>query len=407
MTYSVIKKCQICSNKDLREILDLGKQPLCDDLKKQVIGKKYKTKILFCEKCITAYQKYNIDKKKLFHKNYHYRAKNTKDVVNGMKDFVDSTIKKVKKKNRIKVLDIGCNDGTLLDIFKKKDCITYGVEPTNAYKDALQKGHKIFNCFFDYKNSKKIKKHVKDIDIITFTNVFAHIDNLNELLKSLQNILNAKTIIVIENHYLGDVIVKNQFDTFYHEHPRTYSLKSFSSIAKKIGLKIDDVQLVKRYNGNIRVFLKKSIKDNIKINKLIKKEHKLIKRIYNFQEKLNIWKVNKKKEINKLVKKYGPIPAKAYPGRAAIPINLLNLDKDSISKVYEKDISLKIGFLIPGTKIPIVSDKHYNKNEFNKKIIINLAWHINKEISIYLKKNHRFNGKLVNIISKKDFKVDV
>ena len=406
MTYKIIKKCQICSNKNLKEILDLGKQPLCDDLKKNKIGKKYKTKIIFCEKCITVYQKYNIDKKKLFHKNYHYRAKNTKDVVNGMKDFVNSALKKVKKKNKIKVLDIGCNDGTLLDIFKNKGCITYGVEPTNAYKDGLKNGHKIFNCFFDYRNSKIIKKKIKDVDIITFTNVFAHIDNLGELLRSLQNILSKNTIIIIENHYLGDVVHKNQFDTFYHEHPRTYSLKSFLGIAKKTNLKVDDVQFVKRYNGNIRVFLKKGIKNNPKIIKIIEKEKGLKEKIYKFQKKLNIWKLNKKKEINMLVKKHGPIAARAYPGRAAIPINLLNLDKNSISAVYEKDISLKIGFFVPGTNIPILSDKHYSKNELNKKIIINFAWHINKEISIYLKKKHKYNGRIVNIISKKDFKVD-
>ena len=155
MNYKIIKKCQICFNTNLKQILDLGEQPLCDDLKKKGIGKKYKTKIIFCNKCLTAYQKYNVNKKILFHKNYHYRAKNTKDVVNGMKELAESALKKIDKSKNIKVLDIGCNDGTLLDIFKKKGCKTYGVEPTDAFKDALKKGHKVYNCFFDYKNAKK------------------------------------------------------------------------------------------------------------------------------------------------------------------------------------------------------------------------------------------------------------
>ena len=100
MKYNIIKECQICGNKKMKEILDLGKQPLCDDLKKNKIGKKYKIKIIFCDVCITAYQKYNVDKKILFHKNYHYRAKNTKDVVEGMKDFANAILKKIKKKIR-------------------------------------------------------------------------------------------------------------------------------------------------------------------------------------------------------------------------------------------------------------------------------------------------------------------
>ena len=403
MTYKIIKKCQICENKKMKEILDLGMQPLCDDLKKNKVGKKYRVKIMFCDKCITAYQKYNVDKKILFHKNYHYRARNTKDVIEGMKDFVSSTLKKKKENRKIKVLDIGCNDGSLLDFFKKEGCQTYGVEPTNAYKDALNKGHKIFNTFFDQKNSKEIKKNIKNIDIITFTNVFAHIDNLGQLLKSLKNIMDKNTIVVIENHYLGEVIKKNQFDTFYHEHPRTYSLNSFFGISKKTKLKIDDVQFVKRYNGNIRVFLKSSGENTKKVMKIIKKEQDLKKSIKNFQTKLNTWKIKKKVEIDKIVRKYGPIPAKAFPGRSSIPINLLNLDKKTISAVYEKDISLKLGYLVPGTNIPIISDKFFSKNVVNKKIIMNFAWHIKKEISNYIKKELKFKGKILDIISKRDF----
>ena len=76
------------------------------------------------------------------------------------------------------------------------------------------------------------------IDLICFTNVFAHIENLNELLKNLKALINKDTVLIIENHYLGSILKKNQFDTFYHEHPRTYSLKSFSFIAKNDRTKV-------------------------------------------------------------------------------------------------------------------------------------------------------------------------
>ena len=71
------------------------------------------------------------------------------------------------------------------------------------------------------------KKKFKRIDIITFTNVFAHIENLGELISNIRKLINKDTILVIENHYLGSIIEKKQFDTFYHEHPRTYSFTSF------------------------------------------------------------------------------------------------------------------------------------------------------------------------------------
>ena len=90
MNYKIINECQVCGKKRLQSILNLGMQPLCDDLRKKIITKKYKNKIIFCNNCYTVFQKFNVNKKKLFHKNYHYRAANTKDVLNGMKSLVSS-----------------------------------------------------------------------------------------------------------------------------------------------------------------------------------------------------------------------------------------------------------------------------------------------------------------------------
>ena len=106
------------------------------------------------------------------------------------------------------VLDIGCNDGSLLDIFSRNEAITLGVEPTDASKEAQRKGHKVFNGYMNEQIVKKIKKKYSKIDIITFTNVFAHIENLKKLTTNLKKIISNKTLVVIENHYLGSILKK-------------------------------------------------------------------------------------------------------------------------------------------------------------------------------------------------------
>lgn len=406
--YKKVIKCQICNN-TLVKFLDLGKQPLCDDLKKKPNKNKfYKLQVTFCNNCITAFQKYNIDKKKLFPENYHYRSANTKDVLDGMSDLVNkiSDIKKGLKD--LNILDIGCNDGSLLDFFKKKGSKTYGVEPTGAFKEAKKKKHIIFNQFINSKSSRIIKRNIGNIDVITFTNVFAHVENLNDLLKSLQILISSNTLLVIENHYLMEVIKKNQFDTFYHEHPRTYSLSSFIGISRLLNLKIKKYQFVKRYNGNIRVFLCQAKKGekillNKKIQTDVKKEKKLAKNIRYMQARIDSWKLKKKKFIVDLNKKYGTLPAKAFPGRASILINLLGLGSNNISKIYEKNGSLKINKYVPGTDIKILKEKYFHIKERKKGIILNLAWHISSEIKNYLQKNLKYRGKIIDIISKKDF----
>ncbi len=407
MKYKIINRCQIC-NGHLKDFLDLGKQPLCDDLTVRPNSSNfYKLKVSYCYKCLTAYQKYNIQKKILFPKNYHYRSSNTKDVVEGMRDLVKSSKKYLKNLKSKNVLDIGCNDGTLLSLFKKEGCNTFGIEPTKASVEAKKKGHVIFKEYFDKTSSKNIRKIIGNIDIITFTNVFAHIEDLEDLLFSLKNISNKNTLIIIENHYLGEVIKKTQFDTFYHEHPRTYSLKSFVNISKKININLIDFKFVKRYNGNIRVYLKsfgKIYKSKKKLSQSLRLEKLEINKIKTFQKKVNKWKLNKKKEIEKITEKFGPLPAKAFPGRASISINLLRLNSQHISKVYEKNSSLKVNKFIPGTDIKILKEKYFKVKQHDKGILINLAWHISDEINNYLRQKMKFKGKIIDIISNKDFK---
>ena len=405
MKKNIINKCQICKS-SLSNFLNLGKQPLCDDLRlKPNSSKFYKLQIKFCKSCLTAFQTHNVEKTKLFPKQYHYRSANTKDVLYGMKDLVKN-ITKVKKnlKNNV-VLDVGCNDGSLLDIFKKKGCKTFGIEPTGAYIEAKKKGHYVYNNYIDIKSAKKIKNKLKKIDVITFTNVFAHIENFSELINSLKILISKETLLVVENHYLLEVIKKNQFDTFYHEHPRTYSLNSFDKISNLLNLKILKYNFVKRYNGNIRVFLGFSpTYKNSKIKVDLRNERKVIKNMKNFQKIVNKWKVKKKAFLKNLTNKYGSLPAKAFPGRASIIINLLSLDKNTISHVYEKNFSLKTNKFVPGTNIKILKEKYFNSKERKKGIIINLAWHISSEIRYYLRKNLKYKGKVIDIISKKDFK---
>ena len=395
-----IKTCEVCDNKNLIEVLKLGNHPLCDDLIKintNKISKEYPIELLFCEKCKTVHQKWQLNKEILFTKNYHYRAFITKSIVNSLINFAESLENFLNSGKTLKILDIGCNDGSLLNFFKAKGHKTFGIDPSDAIDIAKRNGHYTIKDYFTSKLAKKLKNSQIIPDLITFTNVFAHIEDLNDLCKAIKIISKKTTIIAIENHYLGSILKKNHFDTFYHEHPRTYSIKSFEYIAEKLSLNILKVEFPIRDGGNMRVIMGRKEFYHKTFNYKFHDESDFMKKILMMQNKTNNWIKNCRILIKQLLRLNNnkPIVAKAFPGRATILLNLLNLDVDTIETVYEIKDSIKTGYYIPGTRIPIRPEKELFTNE-SPKVILNLAWHISEAVRNNLK-NNKIKSKIFDI----------
>ena len=389
-------QCQVCKSKKLRPVLNLGDHPLCDDLIR--VGSpetcnEYPISVLLCEDCLTANQQTNVRKEVLFTENYHYRARQTADVLNGMAAMVLETKEHVGDLTGKKVMDVGCNDGSLLSIFAVHGAQTFGVEPTGAHKD-ISSEHSVWGGYYTVDLAREIAVSVGKMDIICFTNVFAHIENFDDLISGGRELCHPKTKILIENHFLGSVIDRNQFDTFYHEHPRTYSVKSFRSVAEQLGMHIEHLSFPKRYGGNIRVILG-SDRAMQSLEPFQSAEKGYLEKFKDMAAFVEKWKVEKRAEIEALNAQHGALTAKAFPGRAAILIKLLNLDVSHIKRISEKPGSMKIGHYAPGTRIPIVSDNEISYDQ--EDCILNLAWHISDEISGYIK-GQGFTGTLVNIL---------
>lgn len=403
-----IHLCEVCGSRDLSSVLRLGNHPLCDDLVPlgdKRVCREYPIEILFCDTCYTAHHRFQVPKQDLFPSTYHYRARFTADVLSGMSNLVDACEERYGSLEGKTVVDIGGNDGSLLDFFRKKGASTICIEPTGAADDARQKGHQVHQEFFGAKVAEVVAAKNGPADIITFTNVFAHIENLSEVIAALKLMMSPTTVLVIENHYLGAILDSNQFDTFYHEHPRSYSYRSFQFIARSLGVELLEAQFPARYGGNIRVFLGPSVPGQKPIvpEGVETREAQLHEKFEAMQAMADRWMVKRREELLELARVHGKLNAKAFPGRAAILMKLLRLDEETIAAVHEKPGSMKIGHYVPGTRIPIRSDDELFALADKSAPLVNLAWHIPKEIRGYLTQAG-YDGPVIDILSAEEFK---
>jgi SAM-dependent methyltransferase len=377
--------CEVCGGAFGGLSLDLGSHPLCDDLTPigtNLIIPKFHQLVSLCENCLTAHQMVPVKKELLFKPSYHYRAALTNDVLSGMHSLVQSLESELRpSENPITVLDIGCNDGSLLGIFKETyGCTTIGIDPTGAILESEDKVDFKFNEYFTDVTVSSIRAIAPVIDLITFTNVFAHIENLPGLLENLSSLIGDSTTLVIENHYLGSILNRNQFDTFYHEHPRTYSLRSFQRVATSLALTITNVEFPSRYGGNIRVTMKK-FGVAADLSHYTSQEDGFIDAFLALQSAYDEWKSHSLGVVAKIADR-GLFYGKALPGRAVMLISALEINERMMPKVFEQPKSPKVGNYVPGTKIEIQSDD--DLLELNPDVLIVWSWHIVDEIVKYL-----------------------
>ncbi len=379
-----ITECEVCGNAELLPALDLGDQPMCDDLVpigSDLVPARYPLQIVGCARCLTFHQAVQVEKRLLFPQTYHYRSALTADVLRGMRELVADVESHVGSLQGKTVLDIGCNDGSLLAMFGERGARTCGVEPTGAIDDARGKVDWLYHGYFDQAAADAYLAEHAQPDIVTFTNVFAHIEDLRGLLSALRSLLGARTRVVVENHYLGAVAKYKQFDTFYHEHPRTYSARSFVHIAESLGRGIERIGFPSRYNGNIRVII--GAGEQAAWPAL--DEAADFQAIFELQAAIVEGRQRLQDTLRPLVARHGPLPAKAFPGRASINVHCLGLNESLIDATYERSQSPKVGYYIPGTRIEIRDEQEFFDQRVASPVLVNLAWHIHEEIVGYMR----------------------
>ncbi len=380
-------KCRICNSNKLEEVLNLGKQPWCNNfLKKKEIGKekKYPLVLVYCKACSLVQLNYTV-KKEIMFGDHTYLSGITNTLSSHFKNIADNIDNRFNKnKSKKNILDIGSNDGTFLKHFVKKKWKVLGVESSKKIcKLANRKKIKTIHQYFNLNTAKKIKSK---FDFINASGIFFHLEELHSFTKGVKFLLKKKGVFVVQFLYMKKIVENVAFDQIYHEHLLYYNLKTLQFLLEKHNLEIFDAYMTKVHGGQMVAYVthksmrnkSKRLKHLIKLEKISgcneKKYYKnFSKKIIQLKKK-NLEFLKKCKMKNKIV--YGM----GAPAKGNTLLNYFKIDKKLISVILEKN-ELRDKLYCPGSHIPIEMERNMKKLP---NIFYVLAWNFKSEI---LKKN--------------------
>jgi nucleoside-diphosphate-sugar epimerase/SAM-dependent methyltransferase len=390
-------QCRCCNESKLERVVSFGYLPLANNLldKKNESFDKYPLELNYCTKCFNCQLSYVVNPNKLF-KNYLYLSSISNSFKSHFRQAANEYIKEFNlNPEKSFILDVGSNDGVALIPFKENNFKNLlGIEPAeNLSQISIKKGIPTLNAFFN----KEILEQVKDnFDLIMMSNVFAHSDQIEEIIQTAINLLKKNGVIIIEIQYLLNTIKDLTFDNIYHEHVNYWSLTSLKFFLNKFNLEIFKAVKINTHGGSLRIYVARNkvffIDKNVQeiLDEEVIFGIKNIEVFKQFFKKISIIKNNVKKNFNQLKENYKNIYGYGAPAKASTLLNFFDIS-EGIEKIIE-DNHLKISKYIPGTSIEIINKD--SSKELKIDCLIVFAWNFFEEIK---KNNKELSNKFISI----------
>ena len=389
----------------MKKFLDLGLQPLANKYltKKDLINRKkeqfYHLEVGFDNKTKLVSILNKISSYKMFDNDYPYRSSMSKTMTDSFKKLSKKIIRDYKSRF---ILEIGSNDGSLIQNFNKKKVIC--VEPCkNLAKITKKKGFKTYDEYWDISLAKKIKSKYRNIDLIYSANTLSHIANLDSVFKSINYLLSDDGILIIEDPSLLECLKRVAYDQFYNEHIYVFSLLSIMNIIKKHNLQVFKVEKLKTHGGSIRYFIKKKVNLKIKIHNSVKKhlqdelKYKMnnFKTYIKFRNKVKKSKRNLVSILNDIKRKNKKVIGYGSTAKSVTILNYCKIKSETLDYFVDTTPN-KTNKYMPGTHIHI---KNYKKSLLDDVDYIFLgAWNFKDEIFKKEKKFIKRGGKFITHI---------
>ena len=400
--YENISSCRVCGSESLDEVISLGEQYFASNFVKSNEDHPYsKTRVpetvMLCGNCGLLQMKETVDRGILY-RDYFYRSGTNPMMRASLKDIVNSINKTIKLVTGDHILDVGCNDATMLSYFPS-NLKRFGIEPaTNINWDGVDKSITIIN---DYFNKDKIQEatNKEKFRVITSIAMLYGVEDLNGFAQSVKSMLTPDGIWVIQLSYVPELIKTLSFYDICHEHLYYFSLETLNYLLERNGLSIYDASTNDVNGGSLRVFVThgESRGDKtIDFYKLFYEEkkmrlaerevyHMFYRNICDLKEKVTDF-IKKENEDGNLVIGLGGST------KGNVLLQFFDLDKQMLPYISDRNPE-KVGLRTLGTDFEIISEER--SRELNPSCMLVLIWFFKEEI---IQREHEYlrrGGKLL------------
>ena len=394
--------CRICRGSNLERYLNLGFTPAADSfIREQALLQPevyYPLEVFLCRDCGTSQLGYTVPPDILYQHDYPYESSTTRAGRAHFSGFAATLAEKYGLGPEDLAIDVGSNVGVLLDGFRSGGCRILGIEPSaNIAAIAIGRGIETINDFIGPKLAAQIVESHGKASVITATNVFAHINDLDQFMNSVSTMLEDRGALVIEAPHFLKLVKELEYDTIYHEHLLYVSVRPLNILFNRFGFEVVDVEEIGIHGGSVRIYVSRCgvYEPSQAVGHMIDAEER--DRIFEFgrlcqlADDVAAHRVKLTAMLRSLKAEGSTLVGVSAPAKGMTLLNYCGIGPDLLDFVTEQS-RLKIGLYTPGTHIPILPDSELLKSQPDYALL--LAWNFADEIienlSAYRDKGGKF-----------------
>lgn len=398
-------RCRMCQSEDLRLFLDLGATAPADEFltKEELAAPQtaYPLQVMSCGGCGLVQLGQVVDPEILYQKDYPYEASVTRAGRRHWDEFAATACNMMRLGPSDLVVDFGSNVGVLLEMFAARGPRVLGIDPApNIVAIANERGVETLCGFFNVRTAEAALTLKGQAKVIAATNVFAHIDDLDEVMAAVDSLLTPDGAFIVEAPSLANLVRHLEYDTIYHEHLSYISVKPLAAFLARFGMHIFDIHEKDIHGGSIRIFIRRDGAPGPDATDAVARHLEIedkegvydMARLERFAEDVAENRRQIRGIIGELKDQGKRIVGVSAPAKGMTLLNYCGLGKDVLDFVTEKS-RLKIGKFTPGQHLPVLPDEALMEERPDYALL--LAWNFAEEIMDNLSEYREAGGKFI------------